>query len=1773
MAVAARKAALKLPGWSDIERKKGIKGEAILKLDGQQIVRALLATEVATLVSKSKEGCLDLSSPQFQLESSVFLREVPDSIKTLVLSDGALTEIGAGKSVMHLSKLKRLELNNNSISTALLRGMKSLEALSLASNRLDAVPDFTDQEELEYLDLSGNRITSAFSELGKLKNLRVLDLGDCGIDLPENEFFNFVLPHLKKLSKLEYINFYGNPIQTTIREFRYFIIQELPRLKYLNWELIAKEDRSFAADLAASGTWDNKTKSVALHATNSQSHIPRPTATPRDGDDLRIKTGTYATSRLEELLAAEEAKVASEPRGGASSSGSKDLEDLDQILNMVSGLQPGGSAAAAKPISASSSTSSVLDEIEALLGPAKPKSPSAAPAAPQVASSSLSQVGNRGSYVDTLNGVLDDVLLGSAAPKGTTPSRSASGSSVSSVSAEKPAVASKVPADPLDELDMLLSEVSMPISAPTTKSTNMKQSGSGLALAHSGSNSSLPRDTPPPPSRGNSLAVIDPLDDILGQLEAETATTKKKDPDSPSPAKSARSHGHTKPRSTIFEDLESDMFEVVSDHSARMSTNLTGVQFADGFPSPHVARSPHSAPNTARLSTAVNAMSNNSVLDLLEKDILAMTQPGASSSNSGATGGANGNPSLRDGIGAAPKLSSSGNLRSASSPQIIQAPAPVNRGGGLAALANFTSAITTNQFDSLLDSFESASAAALNQSAGSLGGGVPASGVVIANPGSSTTPPATGISSPSPQPRSMQRGPRPSQVTPMMPTKTNLVNAWEIPAEDLTFDFLLGRGVWGETFEGGWRYERDSEGGSKSMPVTLKRLHNKDYTPESVAHLRNEVKELLTLKHDHLVPLIGCSVRDAKVLLWKSIHGAPLWGYLRNPSNVVTPKEVLVWARQLASVLVYLHSQNVIHGGVKPQNIIIDKEQRVMLKDYAFMDYKDEISLLDSDPRWLAPELINGRTGGYNEKIDVYAFGMVIYDMMMREAPFITLKPSEIIDMHTHRVIHPETVPGIFPPVFIRLLNACWAHDPADRPSMEKVLKILESNPSNILGDYADMQLQLPTAKVVGGGRPAGYNAMAPRPSEPPKPMNLPDLSTPPGSPASQKAVPKIVPRSASVSVGTMHDSPNAVPAVPAAPSRPSLRVVKPQAIKPLISEELTLELEQERKLVALLSKLQEMLSGGDPEAQTRALTTLVDVVKDERRINYVANRSLITRDLVELLRANSIDTITSWRYDFPQAFETIELILKTVATLSATDAMGLAFIKHGMMEVLVEFVTRAVDPLKILAAQAIYEICLTSEGRTACRKAAGLTSLLMMIRTKNDFVQAQAALTLSSVLDDEINQEDFVTAGGLEIMGELLKSTNAALKLRALDALSNFWSVEAARPLLVQGGIKDKFIQMLTSSAQMLQSTALRGIGKFSRYASFQPSEMESLKILKVAMEVFQGSGNMLRDRLNAIQICDQLTKDKNMLTNFRDMGGMSMMVKCINDSHPDVRCAAIQVISRALSDDKSRDAIVALGAVAPLVAQLASSDTRVRIRAMAAVDVLRKFPRGKTSIVANAAVSRIVSIVAFSEDHQEQVLALQLLDCFSDNPDHREEVREAGGLTAILQALPSYSPEGKLWACTNLGHLCSTEKNRQALIEQKGVGPFIVTVQGMYRVAEHSFSQRSPGEEFIPEPSLAVVINTLLNTLHNMAEVAEFRTALRDADAAQFTCDMFASNLEEIQIHAVRALTALATDPKNKVVIRTGAAKRLKQFALNSGNPFLAQSSNQVLVLTDAK
>lgn len=84
MAVAQKKAALKLPGWTDGAPKKPLKAETILKCESGPAMKTLSATDTATLAAKSKDATLDLSSAQFQIDNTLWCKDLPDTLKMYV---------------------------------------------------------------------------------------------------------------------------------------------------------------------------------------------------------------------------------------------------------------------------------------------------------------------------------------------------------------------------------------------------------------------------------------------------------------------------------------------------------------------------------------------------------------------------------------------------------------------------------------------------------------------------------------------------------------------------------------------------------------------------------------------------------------------------------------------------------------------------------------------------------------------------------------------------------------------------------------------------------------------------------------------------------------------------------------------------------------------------------------------------------------------------------------------------------------------------------------------------------------------------------------------------------------------------------------------------------------------------------------------------------------------------------------------------------------------------------------------------------------------------------------------------------------------------------------------------------------------------------------------------------------------------------------------------------------------------------------------------------
>ncbi|KAJ7905973.1 kinase-like domain-containing protein [Mycena leptocephala] len=150
---------------------------------------------------------------------------------------------------------------------------------------------------------------------------------------------------------------------------------------------------------------------------------------------------------------------------------------------------------------------------------------------------------------------------------------------------------------------------------------------------------------------------------------------------------------------------------------------------------------------------------------------------------------------------------------------------------------------------------------------------------------------------------------------------------------------------------------------------------------------------------------------------------------------------------QLASGICYLHSGNVVHGDLTGSNILLTEEYDLQICDFGLVKW-DETSIVTGGSRgrgtyrYMAPELFESARPSFAS--DVFAFACLALEMSTGKVPFFEC--IEIVA--ANKVMAKERPPrpdgqGI-PDYLWNLIDGCWSHEPTARPSMEKVLAMME---------------------------------------------------------------------------------------------------------------------------------------------------------------------------------------------------------------------------------------------------------------------------------------------------------------------------------------------------------------------------------------------------------------------------------------------------------------------------------------------------------------------------------------------------------------------------------------------------------------------------------------------------------------------------------------------------------------------------------------------------------
>jgi serine/threonine-protein kinase len=243
----------------------------------------------------------------------------------------------------------------------------------------------------------------------------------------------------------------------------------------------------------------------------------------------------------------------------------------------------------------------------------------------------------------------------------------------------------------------------------------------------------------------------------------------------------------------------------------------------------------------------------------------------------------------------------------------------------------------------------------------------------------------------------------------------------------------LGSGAMGVVF----RARHETTGRPAAVKIVHGELAQKGKVFERFAR---EAEILKQFRHPNIVRWLAWGrFKGTSYFAMEYVEGATLERVLQERGEL-SWREVVDLAIQLADALQYAHNMNVVHRDLKPSNLMIMSDGRLKLTDFGIAKDLERTTQLTAPGRtlgtaaYMAPEQIRG-TPAVSHKTDLYALGVLMYQMLTGKAPFEGA--SAVVLMHCH-LNEPPPRPGDkvadLPRELDDLVVKLMAKAPADRP-------------------------------------------------------------------------------------------------------------------------------------------------------------------------------------------------------------------------------------------------------------------------------------------------------------------------------------------------------------------------------------------------------------------------------------------------------------------------------------------------------------------------------------------------------------------------------------------------------------------------------------------------------------------------------------------------------------------------------------------------------------------
>ena len=273
-------------------------------------------------------------------------------------------------------------------------------------------------------------------------------------------------------------------------------------------------------------------------------------------------------------------------------------------------------------------------------------------------------------------------------------------------------------------------------------------------------------------------------------------------------------------------------------------------------------------------------------------------------------------------------------------------------------------------------------------------------------------------------------------------------DVWSIDPADLEFGRVLGQGAFGVVSRGKWR----------GRDVAVKQIKKSAIGNEqAVRDFEVEIRRMAALQpHENVVQLYGVvqlENGDIGAVFEFCAQGALADALYGDKAREWSDEQLLDVAYDAACGIEHLHANNVVHRDIAARNVLLAGKRDLVAK-VGDMGMARELDGTLSEQatqtvigplRWMSPEQLTRLA--YSKASDVFAFGVLLYEIFAREAPWPGVANVNVLS----KVLAGErmTPPAAAPTRVRRLMLACWSAEASERPSMQHIARQLGKEKEN----------------------------------------------------------------------------------------------------------------------------------------------------------------------------------------------------------------------------------------------------------------------------------------------------------------------------------------------------------------------------------------------------------------------------------------------------------------------------------------------------------------------------------------------------------------------------------------------------------------------------------------------------------------------------------------------------------------------------------------------------